>query len=305
MDNPRQPRPQKPSRSRSRSRPRRPDNAPLHRILSSHFPDDHSVYHHEEGEGGIHVDADARSLHKTETHRRDADISSSDDDDSSNDVDEKEGGSEDKDSAAQGEEKTYAEIRGGIPYEHDVEAPKLEKKKSTRSVKDPNLVTWDSDDDPLNPKNCKQKDTLLFGCLYTDQIAGSMKRKWAATFIVSAFTLVSPISSSMISPALTSISAEFNITNAVEAQLTLSIFVLAYAIGPLFLGPLSEIYGRVIVLQLSNLFYLAWNLGCGFAQTSGQLMAFRFFSGLGGSAPLAIGGVCIYPSLPHSSIPSN
>ncbi|KAF1914425.1 major facilitator superfamily domain-containing protein [Ampelomyces quisqualis] len=117
-----------------------------------------------------------------------------------------------------------------------------------------------------------------------------MKRKWAATLIVSCFTLVSPISSSMIAPALTSISAEFGITNQVEAQLTLSIFVLAYAIGPLFLGPLSEVYGRVIVLQLSNLFYLAWNLGCGFAQNSGQLMAFRFFSGLGGSAPLAIGG---------------
>jgi MFS family permease len=117
-----------------------------------------------------------------------------------------------------------------------------------------------------------------------------MKRKWAATFIVSAFTLLSPVSSSMISPALTSISAEFNITNEVQSVLTLSIFVLAYAIGPLFLGPLSEIYGRVIVLQLSNLFYLAWNLGCGFAQNSGQLMAFRFLSGLGGSAPLAIGG---------------
>jgi hypothetical protein len=302
MDNPRQSRPQKPSRSRSKSRPRRPDNTPLHRILSSHFPDDHSVYHHEEGEG-THVDPDARSLHKTETHRRDADISSSDDDDSSNDVDEKEGASEGKDSAVQGEERTYEEIRGGIPYEHDVEAPKLEKKKSSRSVKDPNLVTWDSDDDPHNPKNCESEINLLNVRFYIlTQVPGSMKRKWAATFIVSAFTLVSPISSSMISPALTSISAEFNITNEVEAQLTLSIFVLAYAIGPLFLGPLSEIYGRVIVLQLSNLFYLAWNLGCGFAQTSGQLMAFRFFSGLGGSAPLAIGGVCIrtlQPSLPH------
>lgn len=103
----------------------------------------------------------------------------------------------------------------------------------------------------------------------------------------------------MISPALSSISAEFNITNEVEAQLTLSIFVLAYAIGPLFLGPLSEIYGRVLVLQLSNLFYLAWNLGCGFAQTSGQLMAFRFLSGLGGSAPLAIGGVSRFSPSPH------
>jgi MFS family permease len=124
-----------------------------------------------------------------------------------------------------------------------------------------------------------------------------MKRKWAATLIVSCFTLVSPISSSMISPALTSISEEFGITQAVEAQLTLSIFVLGYAVAPLILGPLSEIYGRVIVLQLSNLFYLAWNLGCGFAQTSGQLMAFRFLSGLGGSAPLAIGGVRISPSV--------
>ena len=94
----------------------------------------------------------------------------------------------------------------------------------------------------------------------------------------------------MISPALGSISEEFHITKTVEAQLTLSIFVLAYAIGPLFLGPFSEIYGRVIVLQLANAFYFAWNLGCGFAQNKGQLMAFRFLSGLGGSAPLAIGG---------------
>jgi MFS family permease len=41
---------------------------------------------------------------------------------------------------------------------------------------------------------------------------------------------------------------------------------------------------------MSNLFYLAWNLGCGFAKTKGQMMAFRFLAGLGGSAPLAIGG---------------
>ena len=139
MENPRQSRTQRNSRSRSRSRPRRSDNAPLHRILSSQFPDDHSVYHHEEGEG-THVDADARSLHKTETQRRDADTSSSDDDDSSDDVDEKDRASEEKDEAARGEERTFEEIRGGIPYEHDVEAPPLEKKKSTRSVKDPNLV---------------------------------------------------------------------------------------------------------------------------------------------------------------------
>lgn len=77
--------------------------------------------------------------------------------------------------------------------------------------------------------------------------------------------------------------------------------------GPLILGPLSEIFGRSRVLQLANLWYLgdcvsprlivnvlnslaAWNLGCAFAQNTGQILAFRFLAGLGGSAPLSIGG---------------
>lgn len=107
---------------------------------------------------------------------------------------------------------------------------------------------------------------------------------------VSSFTFISPVSSSMVAPALGAIGKDLNITNEVVLSLTLSIFVLAYAIGPLFLGPLSEMYGRVIVLQASNLFYLFFNLGCGLAQTKVQMIVFRFLSGLGGSAPLAIGG---------------
>ena len=59
---------------------------------------------------------------------------------------------------------------------------------------------------------------------------------------------------------------------------------------PLFLGPLSEIYGRVPVLQLANLLYLDFNIGCGVCKNKGELIAFRFLSGLGGSAPLALGG---------------
>lgn len=94
----------------------------------------------------------------------------------------------------------------------------------------------------------------------------------------------------MVAPALPAMAYELHITNSVEQSLVLSIFVLAYAVGPLFLGPLSEIYGRVIVLQLANLFCLAFNIGCGFAKTKGQLIAFRFLAGLGGSAPLALGG---------------
>lgn len=94
----------------------------------------------------------------------------------------------------------------------------------------------------------------------------------------------------MVAPALQDIGKDIGITTELELSMILSIFILAYAIGPLFLGPLSEIYGRAIVLQVTNLVYLAFNLGCGFAQTKEQMIAFRFFAGLGGSAPLALGG---------------
>ncbi|KAI5297615.1 RING-box protein 1, partial [Ascosphaera pollenicola] len=118
----------------------------------------------------------------------------------------------------------------------------------------------------------------------------SSGKKWAAVCTVSSFTFISPVSSSLVAPAIETIAADFGVTNLVVAELMMSIFVLAYAIGPLFLGPLSELYGRVIVLQLANLWFLAFNIGCGFAQNVGQMIAFRFLAGLGGSAPLAIGG---------------
>ncbi|KAL4257699.1 MFS transporter superfamily protein [Pleurotus pulmonarius] len=126
-------------------------------------------------------------------------------------------------------------------------------------------------DDLLNPKNC------------------SYKKKWAATIVVSSFTFINPVSSSMIAPAAEAMSRDFGITSSVVTAHTISVFVLAYATGPLFLGPLSEIFGPRVV-QLANLFYLAWNIGCGFAQNTGQLIAFRFLAGLHGSAPLSIGG---------------
>jgi MFS family permease len=66
----------------------------------------------------------------------------------------------------------------------------------------------------------------------------------------------------MIAPVLSKTSSDLGIASKIETQLTLSIFVLAYAIGPLLLGPLSEVFRRVYILQLSNAWYFSWNLGC-------------------------------------------
>lgn len=92
----------------------------------------------------------------------------------------------------------------------------------------------------------------------------------------------------MLAPALPTLADQFNIRSDIETYLLMSIFLLAYAVGPFLLGPLSEMYGRVVVLQSANLVFLLFNTVCGFSTTKEQMLAFRFLSGLGGSAPQAV-----------------
>jgi MFS family permease len=64
------------------------------------------------------------------------------------------------------------------------------------------------------------------------------------------YTVVSAIVSSMMAPALPHIAERFNIVNPTEVALTLSIFMLSYALSPLLNAPLSEMYGRTWVSTL-------------------------------------------------------
>ena len=72
---------------------------------------------------------------------------------------------------------------------------------------------------------------------------------------VSLYTFVSPLASSIMSPALPDIAQRFHITNGTVLAMTLSIFLLSFAFGPLVLAPLSEIYGRTWVSTTSRLPY--------------------------------------------------
>jgi multidrug resistance protein len=234
----------------------------LQHVYSAQHFDDHAAYSRQLSPEDSQPVADSESLYSESSSHQDGEKL-------------KEKGNEDEAAAAKDEEVELEDIPG-IMSERDVEkSPPLDPLGSGEEKKDPYLVTWTGPDDPFNPKNWK------------------MSRKWAATFVVSAFTFISPVSSSMVAPAMKVMSQDLAITTQLESAMVLSIFVLAYAVGPLFLGPLSEVYGRVIILQLSNMWYLVWNLACGFAQTGPQMMVFRFMAGLGGSAPLAIGGAVL------------
>ncbi|KAF2742336.1 MFS general substrate transporter [Sporormia fimetaria CBS 119925] len=132
------------------------------------------------------------------------------------------------------------------------------------------VVAFNGDDDRRNPLQWTQR------------------KKWGITLLVSLFTFVSPVSTTMVTPALPDIGDQLGIPEGYRQQLVMSIFLLGYALGPFVLGPLSELYGRGRVLQCSNLMYLIFNTACGVAQTKEQLLTFRFLAGMGGSAPQAL-----------------
>jgi MFS family permease len=95
--------------------------------------------------------------------------------------------------------------------------------------------------------------------------------------------------STIMAPALSTIALELDM-NSAESVMALSIYLLATAFGPLLIGPLSEIYGRAPILHASNVWFLVWNIVCGFAKTKETLIAARFMAGFGASAIYALAG---------------
>jgi MFS family permease len=92
----------------------------------------------------------------------------------------------------------------------------------------------------------------------------------------------------MMAPAINTMAAELNMSTT-ESTMALSVYLLATAFGPLFIGPLSEVYGRQFIFHVTNVWFLAWNLTCGFANSKGLLIAARLLAGFGASAVYSLG----------------
>ncbi|KAJ6007155.1 hypothetical protein N7522_005506 [Penicillium canescens] len=131
-------------------------------------------------------------------------------------------------------------------------------------------VGWD-ENDPLNPRNM------------------STARRWLVTLIVSMGSLCVTCTSSMYTTTYTQLMDEFKCSQEV-ATLGLSFFIWGLGIGPLFLSPLSEFYGRRNIYIVSFSLFLIWLIPCAVAQNTATMLVSRFFNGLSGSAFLSVAG---------------
>jgi DHA1 family bicyclomycin/chloramphenicol resistance-like MFS transporter len=97
-----------------------------------------------------------------------------------------------------------------------------------------------------------------------------------------------PLSTDLYLPALPAIGAEFVATPA-QVQLTLSVFLVGFAVSMLFYGPLSDRFGRRPVLLGSLALYTAASVGCMLAPSIEGLVLARFLQALGGCAGPVLG----------------
>lgn len=94
----------------------------------------------------------------------------------------------------------------------------------------------------------------------------------------------------MFAPGAGQLAAEFGVTNRTVASMTVSLYVLGFALGPLVLAPLSEVYGRQGIYLACHVVFIAFICGCAFSTNVDMFLAFRFIAGCAASGPMSVGG---------------
>ncbi|OZV00705.1 Bcr/CflA family drug resistance efflux transporter [Enterobacter cloacae] len=102
-------------------------------------------------------------------------------------------------------------------------------------------------------------------------------------FILGLLAMLMPLSIDMYLPALPVISAQFGVP-AGSAQMTLSTYILGFALGQLFYGPMADSLGRKPVILGGTLVFAVAAVACALAQTIDHLIIMRFFHGLAAAA---------------------
>lgn len=65
------------------------------------------------------------------------------------------------------------------------------------------------------------------------------------------------------------------------------------------MAPLSEIYGRRVVISSANWFFVIWQIGCALSKNIESVIVCRLFAGIGGSGCLTLGAGVVADLFPR------
>ncbi|KAJ7286871.1 major facilitator superfamily domain-containing protein [Mycena rebaudengoi] len=171
------------------------------------------------------------------------------------------------------------DMQASTPNKRDSASTLAEDVESLKQVvhstplPDPYLVGWDGDSDPENPRNW------------------SFAKRAFVAFNISFLTFSIYIGSAIYTSSIPGLMSEFNVS-LTTATLGLTLYVLAYGIGPMFLSPLQELpaFGRNPVYMATLFLFVIFQIPIVTATNMNTVLAMRFMTGFFGSPALATGG---------------
>ena len=101
--------------------------------------------------------------------------------------------------------------------------------------------------------------------------------------LLTALVAFGPISTDLYLPALPELTRALGADPAV-GQLTLSVFLIGFAVSQLIYGPLGDRFGRRPILLVGLVVYVVASIACALAESIEALIVLRFFQALGACA---------------------
>jgi DHA1 family bicyclomycin/chloramphenicol resistance-like MFS transporter len=110
---------------------------------------------------------------------------------------------------------------------------------------------------------------------------------FALTVLLAALSAIGPLTTDMYLPSLPDIARLLGASTA-QAQLTISSYLIGFAVGQIFYGPLADRHGRKPVLMGAMALYCAASLACALSTSIEMLIAARALQALGGSGGIVL-----------------
>jgi DHA1 family bicyclomycin/chloramphenicol resistance-like MFS transporter len=103
------------------------------------------------------------------------------------------------------------------------------------------------------------------------------------TLLLGLLVSFAPMTIDLYLPALP-VMTEDLMTDAESMQLTLSVYMVGFALSQTFFGPISDRFGRKPTILIGTAIYLVTSVACALATSVEQLIVFRLFQSIGAAA---------------------
>lgn len=90
----------------------------------------------------------------------------------------------------------------------------------------------------------------------------------------------------------------FDSQNTELQSFVVSVYIVGFVFGPLATAPLSELYGRSIILNTTNALFFVFTIACALSTNLAMFIVFRLLVGLMACTPLTLGGGYIADVMP-------